>query len=960
MVVLGSVNYMRSADRPEAHSGGECKFNFDASAPDATAGGLLAAVMAKLNVGRSVPLHRSQVKIWFQRADAKELKITDRLWGNKIFFGGSVYKLRKMGLISDLVEKASDDEHAYVLDVEKAIASKFTFEKLDAEFKPQVLETMNIAELLAYDCDESRDRCELWALPASQKSHPASTLDDGDKLRWFHLEDCLKIDVYPAFEVVPRGVQGYEFTVSVKGCEGIYDVSQVTRHDSLEDVLEKLLSQHKTLAENIQKSAFKTFSPRLELAEGTQCCHPGGQLNLCLEQVKPWRGALFVMAANRLRSRICLHVSSSDTIEQVQSKIKAKWPNLPGTFPLDQVCLTFGGDELEADRTLLSYKVNRKAVLHFVNAPESFILVKTLTGKTLRLQDANYLNTVEDIKSMIRDQEGIPPDQQRLIFAGRQLEDGSILRDYNILNGAILHLVLRLRGGMFQLTSAVAEDFLRIGGQLLPKRMPIRVRSGQEPRIVEVGALDTGRDILDRMLPVDLTLSSSSASEEDDMDLDEQISAKLEELAALKRRKRHREMSKSSSSFQAAEASVDSEWMCVAQDIQEQVVKEFSRASHSSLDVVAHMDIALFELRAAANRHPEVALYVRHNRARRGTLPVSRAADWQMVYIEEAHATDEWPISSGRYAKAPVNIRQPRTTAERIKVAREFLNDYSINADSRMKCVVDIPEMGNPFEKAFAPHISPDEERLQRSRCCRFIVDLGDSLRVPQPSGGPSLSLPQNTIAIATILFHRMFTRVSMGTHNPLVAAVTCVFLAAKVEEFKIRLKDILAKCHAMQRKHDAAITSSSSSQGQGGRQPDGINHLQIRVDEILIMERVLLHSIAFEICFSTPFPILKKLRLKVTPNVQWRARLSQVAHQFVKDTFHTTLCLQFRSGVIAVSAMFLAAQFIGVKLVKNWWRQLPDNSHVNRDEVISCCHQMLEVFEEERHSLASTAATAQ
>ena len=82
---------------------------------------------------------------------------------------------------------------------------------------------------------------------------------------------------------------------------------------------------------------------------------------------------------------------------------------------------------------------------------------------------------------------------------------------------------------------------------------------------------------------------------------------------------------------------------------------------------------------------------------------VSRAADWQMVYIEEAHATDEWPISSGRYAKAPVNIRQPRTTAERIKVAREFLNDYSINADSRMKCVVDIPEMGNPFEKAFAP-----------------------------------------------------------------------------------------------------------------------------------------------------------------------------------------------------------------------------------------------------------------
>ena len=56
--------------------------------------------------------------------------------------------------------------------------------------------------------------------------------------------------------------------------------------------------------------------------------------------------------------------------------------------------------------------------------------------------------------------------------------------------------------------------------------------------------------------------------------------------------------------FKAAEASVDSEWMCVAQEIQEQVINEFSKASHSSLDVMRHMDVALFELRAAANRHP--------------------------------------------------------------------------------------------------------------------------------------------------------------------------------------------------------------------------------------------------------------------------------------------------------------------------------------------------------------------
>jgi ubiquitin len=74
------------------------------------------------------------------------------------------------------------------------------------------------------------------------------------------------------------------------------------------------------------------------------------------------------------------------------------------------------------------------------------ITVKTLTGKSIELE-VKLADTVSSVMAKIQDKEGIPPEQQRLIYAGKQLDPEKKLEDYGVANEATVHLVLRLRGG---------------------------------------------------------------------------------------------------------------------------------------------------------------------------------------------------------------------------------------------------------------------------------------------------------------------------------------------------------------------------------------------------------------------------------------------------------------------------------------------------------------------------------
>lgn len=260
-----------------------------------------------------------------------------------------------------------------------------------------------------------------------------------------------------------------------------------------------------------------------------------------------------------------------------------------------------------------------------------------------------------------------------------------------------------------------------------------------------------------------------------------------------------------------------------------------------------------------------------------------------------------------------------------------------------------------------------EEEATKRRKTCRFIEEAGRVLR-----------LPRVAISTAMVFFHRFFAKHSFQEHDRFEVAVAAIVLAAKTEESPKKLNTVILECHKLKTRGMQAGRISQQKAGSNSPPPPPNATLDTKGEEfaklkerILLLERVILHTIGFELSIDHPYKFLveqiKKMihtrQLKyITPPAgsntgqimgKMMNELVQYSMSFANDSMHTSLCLQFPPQLIATACVFLSAQFSKVEPVNGDWRKLLGDPDV--DALTSISVQIMDLIADRKASDTDT-----
>ena len=256
--------------------------------------------------------------------------------------------------------------------------------------------------------------------------------------------------------------------------------------------------------------------------------------------------------------------------------------------------------------------------------------------------------------------------------------------------------------------------------------------------------------------------------------------------------------------------------------------------------------------------------------------------------------------------------------------------------------------------------MTAEEEAMKRRKTCRFIEEAGTRV----------LKLPRVAVSTAMVFFHRFYAKHSFQQHDRFEVAVASIVLAAKTEESPKKLNTVLLECHklkcrGMQQQRKGAPPPPTELD------PKGEEFLKMK-ERILLLERVILHTIGFELSIDHPYKFFveqikrlirnRQLKYKVAPAAgqstsqvmsKMMQELVQYSMSFANDSMHTSLCLQFSPQLIATACVYLAAQFSKVDVVKETWSKVlgdPDT-----EALASICIQIMNLIADRKSSDTDT-----